>query len=118
MPLAGGKRSATTGGSWRESQKRMERRGRTPQNVRFRYQIRRQRRKKASIPLPHRAGTVPGFLSNHEDWLKNTFSFWRIIRIEPFRCFVIMALHGDITPNDSKASEPHLDRLVRRSRRT
>ena len=37
--------------------------GRALQNVRFRNRIGRQRQKKASIPPPHRAGAVPGFLS-------------------------------------------------------
>ena len=63
LPLAGGKRSATTGGSWRESQKGMERRGRTPQNVRSRDRIGVQRRKQSKHSATPPRGDSPWFLA-------------------------------------------------------
>ena len=62
-PLAGGKRSHLRWMMSQDAQKGLPRRGRALQNVRFCDRTGRQRRKKASIPPPHRAGTVPGFSS-------------------------------------------------------
>jgi hypothetical protein len=64
-PLAGGKRSATSGGGCRKRRKRGLHDGAKPfKSFDFAIDSAASDGNKASIPLPHREGTVPGFMSS------------------------------------------------------
>ena len=60
-PLAGGKRSATTGGCWREAKEAFTT-GQNPQNVRFRDRIGRRRRKQGKHSATLLCGDCPRLL--------------------------------------------------------
>ena len=60
-PLAGGKRSATTGGCWREAKEAFTT-GQNPQNFRFRDRIGRRRRKQGKHSATLLCGDFPRLL--------------------------------------------------------